>query len=93
MINMQGIPQRIALMGSTGSIGTQSLDVISRFPGEFKVEVLAAGNNIDLLTQQALRFQPDSIISLKKTLKILISKFMQAAKQWNRLLPHPQLML
>jgi len=63
MINMQGIPQRIALMGSTGSIGTQSLDVISKFPGEFKVEVLAAGNNIDLLTKQALRFQPDSVVT------------------------------
>ena len=63
MINMQGIPQRIALMGSTGSIGTQSLDVISKFPGEFKVEVLAAGNNIDLLTKQALRFQPDCVVT------------------------------
>jgi 1-deoxy-D-xylulose-5-phosphate reductoisomerase len=63
MINMQGIPQRIAVMGSTGSIGTQSLDVISRFPGEFRVEVLAAGNNIDLLTKQALRFQPDCVVT------------------------------
>jgi len=63
MINMQGIPQRIALMGSTGSIGTQSLNVISKFPEEFKVEVLAAGNNIDLLTKQALRFQPDSVVT------------------------------
>lgn len=63
MINMQGIPQRIAIMGSTGSIGSQALDVISRFPEEFKVEVLAAGNNIDLLTQQALRFQPDSVVT------------------------------
>jgi 1-deoxy-D-xylulose-5-phosphate reductoisomerase len=62
MINKPGMPQRIALLGSTGSIGTQSLDIISRFPEEFVVEVLVAGNNVDLLTQQALRFQPDSVV-------------------------------
>lgn len=59
---MPGIPQRIALLGSTGSIGSQALDVISRFPEEFIVEVLIACNNIDLLTQQALQFQPDSVV-------------------------------
>jgi 1-deoxy-D-xylulose-5-phosphate reductoisomerase len=56
------MPERIALLGSTGSIGSQALDVISRFPGEFVVEVLIAGNNIDLLTQQARRFHPDSVV-------------------------------
>jgi len=56
------MPKRIALLGSTGSIGTQSLDVISRFPGQFTVEVLTAGNNIDLLIQQAKRFKPDSVV-------------------------------
>ena len=45
------MPERIALLGSTGSIGSQALDVISRYPEEFEVEVLIAGNNIDLLTQ------------------------------------------
>ncbi len=56
------MPKRIALLGSTGSIGTQTLDVISRFPGEFKVEVLTAGNNIRLLAQQAAKFLPDSVV-------------------------------
>jgi 1-deoxy-D-xylulose-5-phosphate reductoisomerase len=56
------MPKRIALLGSTGSIGTQTLDVISRFPGEFKVEVLTAGNNIRLLAQQAAKFRPDSVV-------------------------------
>jgi len=56
------MPQRIALLGSTGSIGTQALDVISRFPDEFVVETLIAGNNIDLLTRQAIQFQPDSVV-------------------------------
>jgi 1-deoxy-D-xylulose-5-phosphate reductoisomerase len=56
------MPKRIALLGSTGSIGTQALDVISRFPEQFAVEVLTAGNNIDLLIQQAKKFLPDSVV-------------------------------
>lgn len=56
------MPQRVALLGSTGSIGTQSLDVIARFPDDFEVEVLVAGNNVELLTEQAIRFQPDSVV-------------------------------
>ena len=56
------MPKRIALLGSTGSIGTQALDVISRYPDEFIVEILTAGNNIELLIEQAKRFQPDSVV-------------------------------
>jgi len=56
------MPERIALLGSTGSIGTQALDIISRYPGKFVVEVLIAGNNIDLLTKQAFRFQPEAVV-------------------------------
>ena len=59
---MPGKPQKIALLGSTGSIGSQALDVISRFPGEFVVESLIAGNNVELLIRQALQFQPDSVV-------------------------------
>ncbi len=54
--------KRIALLGSTGSIGTQALDVISRFPGEFEVEVLTAGSNIKLLAQQARKYLPDAVV-------------------------------
>ena len=56
------MPKRIALLGSTGSIGTQSLDVISRFPGDFVVDVLTAGNNVKLLAQQARRYLPGAVI-------------------------------
>ena len=42
-------PKRIVLLGSTGSIGSQALDVISRFPEKFVVESLIAGNNTELL--------------------------------------------
>jgi 1-deoxy-D-xylulose-5-phosphate reductoisomerase len=59
---MQVMPERIALLGSTGSIGSQALDVIARYPDKFVVEVLVACNNIDLLTQQARKFLPDSVV-------------------------------
>jgi 1-deoxy-D-xylulose-5-phosphate reductoisomerase len=54
--------KRIALLGSTGSIGTQTLDVVSRFPEEFKVEVMTAGDNVSLLADQARKFHPESVV-------------------------------
>lgn len=50
--------KRVSILGSTGSIGTQTLDVISHYPERFRVEALAAGQNIDLLLEQAKRFRP-----------------------------------
>jgi 1-deoxy-D-xylulose-5-phosphate reductoisomerase len=51
--------KRIAILGSTGSIGTQALEVIARHPDRFTVAGLAAGRNVDLLREQAARFNPD----------------------------------
>ncbi len=56
------MPKRIALLGSTGSIGTQTLNVISKFPDEFKVELMTAGNNARLLAQQAIKFRPGNVV-------------------------------
>ncbi|MGL4598967.1 MAG: 1-deoxy-D-xylulose-5-phosphate reductoisomerase [Bacteroidia bacterium] len=53
---------RLAILGSTGSIGTQALDVVASHPEEFSVEVLAAGSNADLLIQQAIRFKPNFVV-------------------------------
>jgi 1-deoxy-D-xylulose-5-phosphate reductoisomerase len=54
--------KRIAIFGSTGSIGTQSLDVIAAHPDIFSAEVLTAHHNDELLIQQALRFNPNFIV-------------------------------
>jgi 1-deoxy-D-xylulose-5-phosphate reductoisomerase len=51
--------KRVAILGSTGSIGTQALDVIERYPDRFDVVGLAAGRNVVLLKEQALRFAPE----------------------------------
>jgi 1-deoxy-D-xylulose-5-phosphate reductoisomerase len=50
--------KRVAILGSTGSIGTQALDVIARHPERFDVVALAAGRNADLLAEQVRRFGP-----------------------------------
>jgi 1-deoxy-D-xylulose-5-phosphate reductoisomerase len=50
------VAKRVAILGSTGSIGTQALDVIARHPSEFAVVGLAAGRNVELLEEQARRF-------------------------------------
>jgi len=60
--------KRVAILGSTGSIGTQALDVIKSHPEKFEVEVLTAQNNADLLIQQALAFQPNAVVIANESL-------------------------
>lgn len=60
--------RHIAILGSTGSIGTQALDVISRHPDRFEVELLTANNNSALLVEQARRFRPNAVVICNKSL-------------------------
>lgn len=55
-------PKRIAILGSTGSIGTQALEVVREQPGHLTVELLTAGKNADLLIQQAKEFNPNAVV-------------------------------
>jgi len=54
--------KKIAILGSTGSIGTQALDVIEQNPDLFEVEVLTANSQVDLLIQQARKFKPNAVV-------------------------------
>jgi len=54
--------RRIALLGSTGSMGTQALQVMEQFPAFFEVELLSAFSNCDLLIQQALKYKPNVVV-------------------------------
>ena len=60
--------KHVAILGATGSIGTQTLEVIKSHPDKFQVEVLTAQNNADLLIQQALEFQPNCVVIANETL-------------------------
>lgn len=51
-------PKNIAVLGSTGSIGTQALDIIAEYPQLFQARLLAAGSNVDRLIEQCRKFRP-----------------------------------
>ena len=50
--------KRIVILGSTGSIGTQTIDLLERFPDRLQLVAMAAGRNVELLIQQAKLFRP-----------------------------------
>ena len=60
-------PRRVALLGSTGSIGRQTLDVVRCFPEHFRIVALAARSNIELLTQQAHELAPSLVACFADT--------------------------
>lgn len=57
----------IAILGSTGSIGTQALEVIQAYPEFFDLQVITAGKNADLLIEQALKFKPNTVVITDET--------------------------
>lgn len=54
--------KQIAILGSTGSIGTQALEVIAEHPDLYEVYALTANNRVELLIKQALKFQPEVVV-------------------------------
>lgn len=69
-------PRTIALLGSTGSIGTNALRVIAALPELFQVQALAAGQNVHLLAEQAIRWRPPYLGVLTQTLKEQLKKLL-----------------
>jgi 1-deoxy-D-xylulose-5-phosphate reductoisomerase len=77
---MNIFPRNIAILGSTGSIGTQALEVVRKFPGKFNIHVLTANKNAEMLIEQALEFQPEHVViadesQLEKVKKALKKEF------------------
>ena len=62
------MPHNIAVLGSTGSIGTQTLDIISQFPDRFRATVLTAGTNVDKLIEQARIHRPSLAVIADESL-------------------------
>src|SRR5260370_5854540 len=67
---MVTFPRRIAVLGSTGSIGQQTLDVVRSFPDQFQVIALAARSNISLLSQQMQEFKPSLVACFADTSEV-----------------------
>lgn len=74
-----GQKRRVSLIGSTGSIGTQGLDVISRAPKKFTVAALCGGYNLELLAQQAVRFRPSLVGCASESTDDLAAAIRQAS--------------
>ncbi len=58
--------KKVAILGSTGSIGTQTLDVIDQNPDKFEVELITAHSNDTLLIEQAIKYQPNHVVIANK---------------------------
>lgn len=58
----------ITLLGSTGSIGTQTLDIVQQYPDQFRLVGMAAGRNVDLVAQQISQFKPEIVALAESSL-------------------------
>lgn len=64
--NKIALKQRLAVLGSTGSIGCQTLDIVRRYGDLFEITSLSSNNNWELLVSQAIEFQPDNVVIANK---------------------------
>lgn len=75
-----GVKKRIAILGSTGSIGISTLSVIDRLPGQFEVAGLTAANNIELLSRQVKRYKPGKIAILNSDKAKKLKRLLNSSK-------------
>jgi 1-deoxy-D-xylulose-5-phosphate reductoisomerase len=79
----------LTILGSTGSIGVSTLDVVKRNPERYRIHALAAGQNADLLAEQVLQFHPQVVVTATNESQVnLISRLRDARlpeKQWPQL--------
>ena len=87
--------QRLAILGSTGSIGVQTLDIARENPGRFEVRVLTANRNWERLARQAREFDADAAViadkqhyaQLRDALAEPTPKYMPERRPWRRSRP------
>ncbi len=66
--------RKLALLGSTGSIGKSTLDVVTSHPGDFDIQSLAAYRNLDLLVEQCMRFRPRRVCIVDQSCQTELAK-------------------
>ena len=81
--------KRLAILGSTGSIGTQTLDIVRSFPERLRVIGLAAGANVDLLSQQIAEFKPELISIGSKKDQSKLRRFNCEVTTAEKMAAHP----
>ncbi|CAK8563043.1 unnamed protein product [Lathyrus sativus] len=80
----------ISIVGSTGSIGTQTLDIVAENPDKFKVVALAAGSNITLLVDQVKRFKPQLVAVRNESLIAELEEALKDVEQKPEIIPGEQ---
>ena len=73
------IKKGIAILGSTGSIGTQALEVIEYYPDIFDLQVITAHSNADLLIEQAIKHRPNTVVIGDESLYEKVKQYCHAA--------------
>jgi 1-deoxy-D-xylulose-5-phosphate reductoisomerase len=86
-------PRTVAVLGSTGSIGTQALDVVERHPDRFRVVALSAGANVDLVAEQAVRFEVDLVAVAQGTHEQVAEAIGAHARHAGRAAYRPQVLV
>ncbi len=77
-MNSMQKPQRVTVLGSTGSIGTSTLDVLARHPGQFSVHALTASSQVDLMLSQCARFKPQVAVMVQEAAGRLLADKVKA---------------
>ncbi|KAL5077416.1 hypothetical protein RYX36_016400 [Vicia faba] len=80
----------ISIVGSTGSIGTQTLDIVAENPDKFRVVALAAGSNIALLVDQVKRFKPQLVAVRNESLIAELEEALKDVEQKPEIIPGEQ---
>ncbi|KAG6488047.1 hypothetical protein ZIOFF_056805 [Zingiber officinale] len=80
-------PKPISIVGSTGSIGTQTLDIVAENPDKFKVVALAAGSNVTLLADQIKTFRPQLVSVRNESLVAELKKALEDAEHKPEIIP------
>ncbi|NWE72148.1 1-deoxy-D-xylulose-5-phosphate reductoisomerase, partial [Pseudomonas gingeri] len=84
------MPQRLALLGATGSIGDSTLDLVARHPEHFSVFALTAHHNIDKLCRLCLAFRPEVAVVADEAAAARLSAWLLALGQDTEVLHGPQ---
>ncbi|KAJ4960136.1 hypothetical protein NE237_020046 [Protea cynaroides] len=83
-------PKPISIVGSTGSVGTQTLDVVAENPGKFRIVALAAGSNVTLLADQVKRFKPQLVAVRNESLFGELKEALADAEYMPEIIPGEQ---
>ena len=89
---MTSSPRTVTLLGSTGSIGTQAIEVAQAAPDLFRITALSAGGNLELVARQAVELQVEAVACARGSVDDLAAAVAEAAREAGRTAYQPELL-